>query len=385
MKNNNKKEIQVLYVITKLELGGAQKVCISLFDGLQSNGHESFLISGNEHNCPLKKTVEKKTNVILLKHFRRNVSAKKIFLEVRNFFDLIKQIRKIKGKNPYIIVHTHSTKAGLVGRWAAFFAGVKKRIHTVHGYGFHDYQNKIAWLITYFLELITSFITTHYVCVSSEDVKTGIKLFPYFSKKHSIIRAAVDWNQFYIPARTLTAFPHHKKPFIFGTVSCFKKQKNLIDLFKAFEYAYSKNHNIKLEVIGDGHLRPKFEAWIAKHDLKNKIILHGWQDKVAPLMINWNVFTMSSLWEGLPCAIVEARLLKLPVLSYKTGGIHDVIIHGQNGFLYKQGNWKELARGMLAISANQYLYQKLQTHEDNLNDFNDQQMIKQHLELYKEL
>ncbi|MFC1841951.1 glycosyltransferase [Candidatus Dependentiae bacterium] len=379
----NKKEIQVLYVITKLELGGAQKVCLSLFDGLQLNGCESFLISGKHGE--LAKRVESDKNVFLLKHFRHKVSLKTVFLEIKNFIDLVNKIRALKHQHTNLIVHTHSTKAGLVGRWAAFFAGVKKRVHTVHGYGFHKHQNKIAWLITYFLELITSFITTHYICVSSEDVKIGTKLFPRFTKKHSIIRAAVDWNQFYIPARKTTPFPEHKHAFVFGTVSCFKKQKNLLDLFKAFEYAYSQNHNIKLEVVGDGHLRPEFEAWIAAHDLENKIILHGWQEKVAPFMIEWNAFVMSSLWEGLPCAIVEARLLKLPVLSYKTGGIHDVIVHGENGFLYKQGNWRELASGMLALSANQYLYKKLQDYEEDLSDFNNQQMVKQHLELYKEL
>ncbi|MFC1843001.1 glycosyltransferase [Candidatus Dependentiae bacterium] len=379
----NKKEIQVLYVITKLELGGAQKVCLSLLNGIKSNGHESFLISGSHGQ--LVKDVADKPNVILLESFTREVSIKKIFLEIKAFFDLVKHIRKIKHTNPNLIVHTHSTKAGLLGRWAAFFAGVKKRVHTVHGYSFHTHQNKIAWLITYLLELITSFITTHYICVSSEDVKTGIKLFPKFSKKHTIIRAAVDWEQFYIPARKIDEFPEHKRQFIFGTVSCFKKQKNLFDLFRAFEYAYSQNHSIKLEIVGDGHLRPEIEQWIAKHDLENKIILHGWQERVAPFMINWNAYVMSSLWEGLPCAIVEARLLKLPVLSYKTGGIHDVIIHGENGFLYKQGNWRELASGMLALAGNQYLYKKLQEHPEDLSDFNDQNMVTQHLELYKEL
>jgi len=379
----NKKEIQVLYIITKLELGGAQKVCISLLDGLKSSGHESFLISGL--SGPLVKKLKEKANVLLLQNLKREISIKQIFGEIKNFFDLIKNIRKIKHDHPNLIVHTHSTKAGLIGRWAAFFAGIKKRIHTIHGHSFNAHQNKISWFITYFLELITNFITTHYICVSSEDVKIGIKLFPRFAKKHTIIRAAVDWNQFYIPAHKTSPFPEYKKPFVFGTVSCFKKQKNLFDLFEAFKYAYAQNHNIRLEVVGDGSLRPEFEKWIRDNDLENKIVLHGWQDKVAPFMMEWNSYVMSSLWEGLPCAIVEARLLKLPVLSYKTGGIHDVITHGENGFLYKQGNWRELASGMLAISANRYLYKKLQEHEDNLHDFNDQQMVQQHLELYKEL
>ena len=59
-------------------------------------------------------------------------------------------------------------------------------------------------------------------------------------------------------------------------------------------------------------------------------------------MLNWHAFVLSSLWEGLPCAIVEARLLKLPVLSYNTGGIRDVIQHGKNGYLYHQKDWQKL-------------------------------------------
>lgn len=395
----NKKEIQVLYIITKLELGGAQKVCISLFDGIKSNGHESFLISGSDGG-PLMKKVESNPNAILLKNLKREVSALGLFMEIKNFLDLTKQIRKIKRENPDLIVHTHSTKAGLVGRWAALFAGVKKRVHTVHGFGFHDHQNKIAWFINYFLELITSFITTHYVCVSCQDVKTGMKLFPNFSKKNSIIRAAVEYEKFYIPAKKelesdinnsrannsrVNYLQENKQPFIFGTIGCFKKQKNLFDLFNAFEYAYLQNHNIKLEILGDGHLRPDLEKWILEHDLKNKIILHGWQEDVPSFMANWNAYVMSSLWEGLPCAIIEARLLKLPVLCYKTGGIHEVITNGQNGFLYPQKNWKELACGMLAISKNKFLYKKMQEHEDDLSDFNNNNMINNHIDLYKNL
>lgn len=379
----NKKEIQVLYIITKLELGGAQKVCLSLLDGIKASGHESFLISGQEG--PLVKNVESNSNVILLKEMTREVSLIKIVAEIKNFFALIKKIRELKKENPNLIVHTHSTKAGLIGRWAALFAGIKNRVHTVHGYGFHAHQNKFGWIINYSLELFTSLATTHYVCVSSEDVKTGIKLIPGFGKKYSIIRAAIDWNHFYVPARAINSFPENKKPFIFGTIACFKKQKNLFDLLMAFEYAYLQNNNIRLEILGDGHLRPQIERWIIDHNLKNKIVLYGWQQDVPKFMAKWNAYVMSSLWEGLPCAIVEARLFRLPVLSYKTGGIHEVITSGQNGFLYPQKSWKELSSGMLAISANKYLYKKLQEHEDDLSDFNDKNMVNHHIDLYKGL
>ena len=376
-----KKELHVLYVITKLELGGAQKVCLALKDGLETAGHTSLLISGTQGK--LTDAVKESSHVYLLDSFTREVSLFTPWREIKTFFSLIAHIRRLKKKFPNLMVHTHSTKAGLIGRWAAFFARVKNRIHTVHGYGFHNHQNKVVWFGIYLLELMTSLITSHFVCVSSEDVKTGIKLFPGFAKKHSIIRAAVDWKQFFQPARVATSFPEKKKLFIFGTVSCFKKQKNLFDLLKAFKIVHTKNPNTTLEIIGDGVLRPQLEAWITKNNLEKTIILHGWQKKVAPFMINWHAFTLSSLWEGLPCVVVEARLLKIPVLSYNTGGIHDVIMDKENGFLYPQGDVQALADGMLAVTDDQKLFCKLQNFNENLSDFHNKQMVTQHIDLYQ--
>ncbi len=373
-----KKSIEVLYIITKLELGGAQKVCISLLEGLQQTGNRALLISGAEG--VLVETVKKNPYVIVLENFKREISFRYCLTELKNFVRLINTIKFLKQQHPHLIVHTHSTKAGLVGRWAAFFAGIKIRIHTVHGYAFHKHQPFVIWLSIYLLELFTSIITTHFICVSSEDVKTGKRLFPRFEKKHSIIRAAVAWEQF-IPARQTLL--NEQNLFIFGTIACFKKQKNLFDVLQAFAHVYAKNSNTRLEIIGDGALRPALEAWITEHSLTGAITLHGWQQQVVPFMMNWHTFVLSSLWEGLPCAIVEARLLKLPVLSYHTGGIHDIIFSGENGFLYKQKDWRALAEGMLSLTVNKQLYKKLQNYQDNLEDFKQHKMINQHIKLYQ--
>lgn len=378
-----KKELHVLYIITKLELGGAQKVCLALKKGLEESGHVCPLISGT--TGILVPTVQDAQHVYLLDSFTREVSLLAPLKELKTLFQLIKHIRQLKKKYPDLIVHTHSTKAGILGRWAAFIARAQHRIHTVHGYGFHAHQNKLVWSLIYACELITSLITTHFVCVSSEDVKTGIQLFPGFARKHTIIRAAVDWEQFYQPARLTTAFPSEQEPFIFGTVACFKKQKNLMALLQAFKCVYEKNQHARLEIVGDGILRPVYEQWIARNGLHDVITLHGWKNEVASVMINWHAFVLTSLWEGLPCAVVEARLLKLPVLCYNTGGIHDVIIHGENGFLFPQGDIAALADGMLTISSRHDLFQKLQCFPENLSDFDNQQMVKQHLELYQKL
>ncbi len=373
-----KENVPVVYIVTKLELGGAQKVCLSLFQELKNKNHETWLISGTEG--PLVAEVQNSPNVILLPLLKRECSFSNLKNDFKTFFLLIKELKKLKSEHSDIIVHTHSTKAGYLGRWAGFFAGIKQRFHTVHGFGFHPHQSKLGYAFAYILEFFTALITTHYVCVSTEDQKTGCRLLPGFSRKNTLIRAAIDDEKFH-PARVA---PLDKNaPFTFGTVSCFKKQKNLFDLLLAFKEVHRQYHHTRLEIIGDGSLRPEIEAWIALHNLEQVITLHGWQENVAPLMKQWHVFVMSSLWEGLPCAAVEARFLKLPVLAYNVGGISDLVLDGKNGFLYEPRKIQQLVHGMCALISDQTLYQKLKAYPEDLSAFTRSAMILQHSILYR--
>lgn len=367
----------IVYIITKLELGGAQKVCLALFRSLEQKKIPTFLISGTEGT--LVKEVNHKQNVFLLSDLKRAISFKNIWHDIHAFFQITQKLRILKKKYPHLIVHTHSTKAGILGRWAAWYVGVKARIHTVHGFAFHDHQGWLSWLPIYLIERITYLITSHFICVSSHDVKTGIRLFPRFAHKHSIIRAAVDTKQFFIPAHKTSL---DTKLFIFGSISCFKPQKNIFDLLRAFHQIYQFHPQARLELIGDGYLRPLIEQWITDHQLNIIITLHGWQDTVAPLMRNWDAFVLSSLWEGLPCAIIEARLLKLPVISYNTGGISDIIFHQKNGLLAEPKHWQQLAQYMDKLITDFPLYTKLHRYQDDLSDFYISAMVEKHMQLY---
>ncbi len=375
-----KEQIPVVYIITKLELGGAQKVCLSLFKELQAKHHMTWLISGTEG--PLVSLVQDDPHVILLPSLVRECSFKTIKKDLQAFVALVKKLRALKDDYPDLVVHTHSTKAGYLGRWAAFFAGIEQRFHTVHGFGFHKHQSVLGYAFAYLTELFTSLITTHYVCVSTEDQKIGSRLLPFFSDKNSLIRAAIDDEKF----RAAHIEPLDKNtPFTFGTISCFKKQKNLFDLLQAFYAVHQQYRHTRLEIIGDGALRPDIEQWIAEHNLEHVITLHGWCQEVAPFMQKWHAFVLSSLWEGLPCAAVEARFLKLPVLSYNVGGIGDLIIDGKNGFLYEPRNVQQLVHGMCSLISDKFLYQKLKTYPEDLSAFTQSAMILQHSLLYRSL
>jgi glycosyltransferase involved in cell wall biosynthesis len=378
------KKVNVLYIITKLELGGAQKVCLSLLNGVKKNGGFAGLISGQAG--VLVDEVKKLDSVYLLPEFEREIGFKNSFKEIILFLKLIRIIKKIKKNYPDLIVHTHSTKAGILGRWAAFFAGVKNRIHTVHGFAFHEHQNTIFWLLIYLSEFITSFITTKFICVSNYDLKIGNKYLPFFKSRSTIIRAAVDYDKFYIPAKSIKNFDVDK--FIIGTVSCFKPQKNLIDLLQAFKKLLNdlpeKKNKIFLEIIGDGILRTELEKFINQNNLANNIKLLGWQKDVSVFVKNWDLFMLSSLWEGLPCAIIEARLSKLPVISYAISGIPEVIFDNKNGFLVQVQNWQMLSDKIKFYINNNYEYLSAVNYKDNLISFHNDFMIEKHIDLYSD-
>lgn len=390
-KQGQEKPFHVVYIITKLELGGAQKICLSLMSGMEKSACSTTLITGAEG--PLVPQARLFDSVYFLEEFKREISVKGVWRELKTFFTVFKLLRHLKKehKDKKLIVHTHSTKAGLVGRWAAFFARIPQRIHTIHGYGFHDYQSRTVWWFIYLAELMTSFITTHFICVSEKDRQRGVKLFPRFAKKSSLIRAAVSWDQFYQPALKTKMLPLKvSAPFRIGTISCFKPQKNLFDLFKAFESVCSlcrtHNHPLpELQVIGDGEMRPAFEQWIAEHSMQKQIVLLGWQPDVSLWMRGWHLFVLSSLWEGLPCAVIEARLCKLPVLAYSIGGIPEIIRNGENGYLINPSDWPELSRLISSVLHDRILYQTLSSFRDELSEFDHRVMWKKHVSLYRDL
>ena len=371
----------VVYIVTKLELGGAQKVCLSLWRGMHEQGFTTHLISGDEG--ALADQVRGHAGVHLVKELKREVGLRGMVGEFKAFINLISYLRSLKKIDPNLVVHTHSTKAGIMGRWAAFFARVKHRVHTVHGFGFHAGQSWPVWMIHFSLELLTSFITTSYVCVSRRDIETGARLLLFFRSKAALIRAAVDDAHFIQPARRATV-----ETVTFGSISCFKPQKNVLDLLAAFAAVKRKVDGLvtcRLEIVGDGEQRSLLEQFISQNNLESDVILHGWCDDVSQIMATWDAYVMSSLWEGLPCAVVEARLMGLPVVAYDVGGISEVIHSDINGFVVPPGDQEGLAEKMCMLAEQPKLRHQYADYHDDLDEFRSGVMIEHHTSLYQGL
>jgi len=373
-------KIKILYVITKLELGGAQKQLLELISNLDKDRYSIFLFTAREGI--LVKDAESIPHLKIKKSF---------FLErpinpLRDIFALIELYLFIRKINPQI-VHTHSSKAGILARWAARFAKVKIIIHTVHGWSFNDYQFWFFRLIFIQLERITAYFTTKLIVVSYYDKEKGLRNKIGRENKYVIIRYGINYKDFDIePDLNLKKeLKIEQKDLVVGMIACFKPQKGIFDFIKSAYRVAQEFPQVKFLLVGDGTLRPKIEKLIKKLKLKEKFILTGWRRDIPQLLSIMDIFVLTSLWEGLPIVVLEAKASKKPVVATDTGGIREVIKNLEDGFLVSCGKIEEIAQKITLLLKK--ISKKIKENNRYFfdNRFSLIQMLKDTDELYDRL
>lgn len=321
------REINLLYVITKLELGGAQKQLLSLISRLNRNKFRIFLFTAKDGL--LLKEAQNLSGVIIKKskYLERAINPLKdipAFIELGNF------IRE----NKIDIVHTHSSKAGILGRLAARRQGVRVIIHTVHGWSFNDYQPAFLKNFYVWLERISAKFTDKLIVVSNHDRQNGLKNRIGSKDKYICISYGTDDNEFREQDKSIREeFGLSDKDLLVGTVSCLKPQKSPQDFIKLAFLVNKVLADTKFILVGDGILRKKIEKLVDRLNLNNNVILAGWRRDIPRVLSSIDVFVLTSLWEGLPVSVLEAIKASRPVVATNTGGIAEVIEDGKTGFL----------------------------------------------------
>jgi glycosyltransferase involved in cell wall biosynthesis len=322
-------KINLLYVITKLELGGAQKQLLSLINQLDRNRYNVFLFTAK--NGLLMPQAQSIAGLSLTKSkfLERPVNPVKDALVLIELYFFIK-------KNEIQIIHTHSSKAGILGRIAGALAKIPMVIHTVHGWSFNDYQPAAIRYLYIWLERFCANFTSKIIVVSAFDQERGLKKSIGRPDQYSLIRYGLEINSFKNlekgnQARKLLGISD--SALVVCMVACFKPQKAPLD-FIALAARVSKNFpGTKFVLVGDGKLRRKIELRISQLNLETEVILTGWRQDIPLLMRGSNVFVLTSLWEGLPIVVLEAMASGLALVATDTGGIREVVVDGQGGYL----------------------------------------------------
>ncbi|HEX5000630.1 MAG TPA: glycosyltransferase family 4 protein, partial [Terriglobia bacterium] len=249
---------------------------------------------------------------------------------------------------------THSSKAGILGRWAAWLAGVPNVFHTAHGFGFNDYQRPLVRSIYVWLERITTRISTRLVVVSYANARVGEENRVFRRGDWILCRDAIDVSQFLTegPRRTqLAEWGIPADELVVGMVACFKPQKAPVDFVEVAARVLKQTSGVRFVMAGDGELRGEVEARIRDLGIGDRVTLLGWQDDMPEVYRNLDVVVLTSLWEGLPCVFSEAMAMRLPVVATNVDGAREAITDGENGFLHQPHDVEGMARSVLKLLA----------------------------------
>ncbi len=375
----------VCHVITKLELGGAQEVALYTVSHLDRTKFRPVLVAGPGGMLTEEAKRIPGVQTIIVPSLGRRIHA---VSDLFALFTLAKLFRRLRPA----IVHTHSSKAGILGRWAAWIARVPIIVHTVHGFGITPAQPQWLQRVLVRLERMTGRITTHWVTVAQADAHQG-RRWRLFEENVSVIRPGIDPRPFQAPiqpalrARSREEFGAGPGTQLIGTVACLKPQKAPEDFVLVAKRVCEAMPQARFVLIGDGELRPRIEALIQQHGLQGRVRLTGWRRDVDMAMKAFDALLLTSHWEGLPRVILEASAAGVPIVATKVGGVDEVVTNGPDVRLCEAGNIEGLAAGLGEIlqRPEQAARSTAENREALPKEFHIEEMVKQYQSLYDRL
>jgi glycosyltransferase involved in cell wall biosynthesis len=391
MDSNGK--LRVAHIITQLELGGAQRNTLYTVGHLNRQQYDPFLLSGPGGILD-KETKKGEWVTYFIRWLVRPIRPWK---DAAAFWEIYYRLRQDK---PHI-VHTHSSKAGILGRIAAYFAGVPVIVHTFHGFGFNNRQKPWTRWLFIALEKICAPLSTHLVFVSEENRKEAAELGIGKKVPKSLIRSGIqltptsgrsnvekDNRAENKIQRALKGIPPDSWRVAY--VGNFKPQKNPMDLARVAFEVLKQKPNTHFLLAGEGELQMSVENWCRDQGILEHVHFLGWcrrYDDVQKIFDASNCFLMTSLWEGLPRSLVESFAAGKPAVAYGVDGVRDILVDEETGFLIPPGNVQLAAEKILWLAEHPEKAAKMgeKGRERITKDFDIDLMVRQQEELYKSL
>lgn len=342
---------RVVHVITRLELGGAQQNTLDTVRQISRERYRVALIKGAPDYLDDDARAIPDLELHAVPELDRPIRP---LLDLRALVTLTRILQRIRARDALpLIVHTHSSKAGILGRWAAALAGIRHVVHTYHGFGFHDEQPAMLRRSLIAAERATRRVTSAFVCVSDANRVKGARLGILTAARCELIRSGFDLGAFRRattdPARIRREIGATPGTPLVGMVACFKPQKAPLDFVAAAAAIHDAVPDAHFVLAGDGELRPRVETAIQSAGLGAVTHLLGWRTDVADILAALDVSVLCSRWEGLPRVIPQALALGVPVVATAVDGVPEAIESGRTGILVPPGDPRQIARGVVEL------------------------------------
>src|SRR6266550_2670757 len=339
--------VHILRVIARLNMGGPALHVAYLTAGLRERGYDTTLVAGTlargEDSMAFVADARDVT-VVRIDELGREISP------LRDLAATFRLARLIRRERPQIL-HTHTAKAGTVGRVAALLAGSRRPpivVHTFHGHVLRGYFGPLRSLFFRLLERRLAAGTTALIAVSPQVRDDLVALGVARRERFVVIRLGIELDERVAPeqngrdeSRRHLGIPGDR--FAVGWIGRMTAVKRTDDVLVAFKRLRDSGVDAVLCMVGDGPDRLQLEQRAHELGVARDTLFLGYQEDVAQFYAAFDALVLPSGNEGTPVTVIEALAAELPVVATRVGGVPDVVRDGEDGFLVEAGATDDLA------------------------------------------
>ena len=346
------KKKSIVHIITRLMNGGADENTVFSCNHSVTIGDDVVLLTGLEQNKEILSKIDNRVRLLVVKNLVNQISPIKDLLALLKIKKIIKEISPD-------VVHTHSSKAGVIGRFAAWLSGTKLIIHTIHSLPFisANFFTKIVYLV---IEKITSFITDKFINVSKGTMEIYLKYRIGQTSNHHVVYSGFDVEKFknadkYQELNDVNL----NSSKIIVRIGRFEKLKKYKDLIETFSKILVKFPNSILILVGDGELLEESKQLSKKLNLEKNIIFTGFTLYPEKIIASADICIMNSEREGLSRAMLQYLAGGKPVICSNIYGVKEILKDSINGCLYEVKDPDGLYNKLLLLLSNKEYLNKL--------------------------
>jgi glycosyltransferase involved in cell wall biosynthesis len=326
--------MRIVHVITRLIVGGAQENTLISCEGQHDRGQEVTLITGppmGPEGSLLERARCYGYRVEVLDSMRRAILPGRDYLTYRA---LVRRFRELRPD----VVHTHSSKAGIIGRWAAAQAGVPVIVHTIHGLAFTASTSKLVNGFYKLMERWTAPKTTRIVCVADAMREQSLAAGIGRPEQYVTVYSGMETKPFLDPpvarAEVRRQLGLRENDIVIGTIARLFYLKGHDDLLELAPELCRRFADVRFLWVGDGLLREQFEERMAGMGLRERFVLTGLvpPGRIPELTGALDILVHPSRREGLARALPQGSLAGKPVVTYDVDGNREALIEGKTGF-----------------------------------------------------
>jgi glycosyltransferase involved in cell wall biosynthesis len=346
-------QTRILRVIARLNMGGPALHVSYLTKDLASRGYDTTLVAGRiarGEDSMSYVADELGVDVIALSELHREISPLYDPIAIAR---LVREIRRVR---PHIL-HTHTAKAGAVGRTAALLAGDARPpviVHTFHGHVLRGYFDPVRTRLFRETERALASHTTRLIAVGPQVRDDLVELGVAPAEKFTVIRLGIDLESRVrtqdrrAEFRRLFGIPEDR--FVVGWIGRMTAIKRVPDILRSFDALLRQGVKATLCLVGDGPDRRAAEVQAKELGISHDVIFLGYQRDVSPYYALFDALVLPSANEGTPVVAIEALAAGRPVVATRVGGVPDVVTEGEDGYLVEVGDIDAIADALARLA-----------------------------------